>query len=84
MIGRLPLLRELLRDGRLVAPFGEGAASRRGYFIETSRRAAEQSPMRRISCAGCAPKPRRRSAVLTARAVQSGQFAAPDGGARFR
>ena len=36
----MPLLRELVRDGRLVAPFGEGAASRRGYFIETSRRAA--------------------------------------------
>ncbi len=40
VIGRLPLLRELVRNGRLVAPFGEGAASRRGYFIDTSRRAA--------------------------------------------
>jgi DNA-binding transcriptional LysR family regulator len=40
VIGRLPLLRELVRSGQLVAPFGEGAASRRGYFIETSRRAA--------------------------------------------
>ncbi|RQO50444.1 LysR family transcriptional regulator [Variovorax sp. KBW07] len=40
VIGRLPLLRELLRDGRLVAPLGEGAASHRGYFIEMSRRAA--------------------------------------------
>jgi len=40
VIGRLPLLRELVRTGQLVAPFGEGAASRRGYFIETSRRAA--------------------------------------------
>ena len=39
VIGRLPLLRELVRTGQLVAPFGEGAASRRGYFIETSRRA---------------------------------------------
>ncbi|ADU34687.1 LysR substrate-binding domain-containing protein [Variovorax boronicumulans] len=40
VIGRLPLLRELVRDGRLVAPLGEGAASHRGYFIEMSRRAA--------------------------------------------
>ncbi|WP_218509457.1 LysR substrate-binding domain-containing protein [Variovorax sp. dw_308] len=40
VIGRMPLLRELLQDGRLVAPFGEGAASRRGYFIDTSVRAA--------------------------------------------
>lgn len=40
VIGRLPLLRELVQTGQLVAPFGEGAASRRGYFIETSRRAA--------------------------------------------
>ena len=36
VIGRLPLLDDLLRDGRLVAPFGTGAASRRGYYIETS------------------------------------------------
>jgi len=40
VIGRLPLLRELVESGRLVAPFGEGVASRRGYFIESSRRAA--------------------------------------------
>lgn len=40
VIGRLPLLRELVQSGRLVAPFGAEAASRRGYFIETSRRAA--------------------------------------------
>ena len=40
VIGRLPLLRELVQNGQLVAPFSEGAASRRGYFIETSRRAA--------------------------------------------
>ena len=32
-IGRLPLLAELLRDGRLVAPFRGGAASQRGYFV---------------------------------------------------
>lgn len=40
VIGRLPLLRDLVQSGRLVAPLGEGAASRRAYFIETSRRAA--------------------------------------------
>lgn len=40
VIGRLPLLRELLRDGRLVAPLGEQVVSRRGYFVETSKRAA--------------------------------------------
>jgi LysR family glycine cleavage system transcriptional activator len=40
VIGRMPLLAELLRDGRLVAPFGEGASSQRGYFIEAARRAA--------------------------------------------
>jgi len=40
VIGRLPLLRELVRNGQLVGPFGEGAASRRGYYIESGRRAA--------------------------------------------
>ena len=40
VIGRMPLLRELLQDGRLVAPFGAGAASQRAYFVETARRAA--------------------------------------------
>ncbi|SDE36535.1 DNA-binding transcriptional regulator, LysR family [Variovorax sp. CF079] len=40
VIGRLPLLRELVQSGQLVAPFSEGAASRRAYFIESSRRAA--------------------------------------------
>ncbi|KQX37887.1 LysR substrate-binding domain-containing protein [Variovorax sp. Root434] len=39
VIGRLPLLQDLVRDGRLVAPLGEGAASRRGYFVEMSKRA---------------------------------------------
>ena len=40
VIGRMPLLRELVRDGRLVAPLGEGVVSRRAYFIEMSKRAA--------------------------------------------
>lgn len=32
-IGRLPLLAEMLRDKRLVAPFGRSAVSQRGYYI---------------------------------------------------
>ncbi len=40
VIGRLPLMRDLLRDGRLVAPFQGLAASQRGYFVATSLRAA--------------------------------------------
>ncbi|MES2948410.1 MAG: LysR substrate-binding domain-containing protein [Pseudomonadota bacterium] len=40
VIGRMPLLNELVRDGRLVAPFQGLAASQRGYFVATSTRAA--------------------------------------------
>ena len=36
VIGRLPLLAEMLRDKRLVAPFGGGAVSQRGYYIVMS------------------------------------------------
>jgi LysR family glycine cleavage system transcriptional activator len=36
VIGRLPILAELLQDKRLVAPFGGGAVSQRGYYIVTS------------------------------------------------
>jgi DNA-binding transcriptional LysR family regulator len=39
VIGRLPLVAELVRAGRLVAPFG-GAASQRGYFVVAAPRAA--------------------------------------------
>lgn len=39
VIGRLPLLRQLLEDGRLVAPFGGAAATQRGYYIDLSPRA---------------------------------------------
>jgi DNA-binding transcriptional LysR family regulator len=41
VIGRMPLLGEMLRDGRLVAPFQTPAASRRAYFIATSASAAD-------------------------------------------
>jgi DNA-binding transcriptional LysR family regulator len=40
VIGRLPLLNSLIREGRLVAPFRSAAASRRGYFIAMSARAS--------------------------------------------
>lgn len=39
VIGRLPLLQEQVTARRLVAPFGGGAASRRGYFVMLSPRA---------------------------------------------
>ncbi len=40
-IGRLPLLNELLRDRRLVAPFRAPAASQRGYFVGLNPHAAD-------------------------------------------
>ena len=43
-IGRFPLLAEMVRDKRLVTPFGGGAASQRGYYIvmaETGRENAD-------------------------------------------
>ena len=43
-IGRLPLLSKLLGDGRLVTPFSGRAASKRGYFVTTSQRAAGTAP----------------------------------------
>jgi LysR family glycine cleavage system transcriptional activator len=39
-IGRLPLLAELLRDRRLVAPFRGSAVSQRGYYVMMSQRGA--------------------------------------------
>jgi DNA-binding transcriptional LysR family regulator len=41
VIGRLPLMAELVHDKRLVLPFGGGAASQRGYYValgESGRR----------------------------------------------
>ena len=43
VIGRLPLLQEFLQQGRLVAPFGQSASTRRGYYIETARRATQNA-----------------------------------------
>jgi DNA-binding transcriptional LysR family regulator len=39
-IGRLPLLAELFRDKRLVAPFRGGVASQRGYYVVMGARGA--------------------------------------------
>lgn len=38
-LGRLPLLRDAIRDGRLVTPFRRAAVSPRGYYLAESRRA---------------------------------------------
>jgi LysR family glycine cleavage system transcriptional activator len=46
VIGRLPLLAPKIAAGELVAPFRAGARSRRGYFVETSRHAAEVPEVR--------------------------------------
>lgn len=40
VIGRLPLLAELVASGRLVTPFGSCAASQRGYYVVPSLRGA--------------------------------------------
>jgi len=39
-IGRLPLIDDMLRDGRLVAPFKSRNTSRRAYFVQASAHAA--------------------------------------------
>ena len=39
-LGRLPLLAELLRDGRLVAPFTKRFESTRGYYVLVAPHAA--------------------------------------------
>jgi DNA-binding transcriptional LysR family regulator len=40
VIGRLPLLNQLLQDRKLVAPFGSSVASQRGYYAVMSGRGA--------------------------------------------
>ena len=42
-LGRLPMLAEHLRDGRLVAPFAKRYDSARGYFALVAPRAAERA-----------------------------------------
>jgi LysR family glycine cleavage system transcriptional activator len=43
VIGRLPLLADLARQKKLVAPFRSPAASRRGYFVTLSNHAAQHA-----------------------------------------
>ncbi len=40
VIGRLPLLAQLVREGKLVAPLRGRAASRRGYYVDVAPHAA--------------------------------------------
>lgn len=42
-LGRLPLLRRMLRDKQLVAPFRKSVVSSRGYYLLRSSRAARNS-----------------------------------------
>lgn len=46
VIGRLPLLQDLLHDGRLVAPFKGQAATQRGYYIEIAAHAVDNADVR--------------------------------------
>lgn len=39
VIGRLPLMADMVQDGRLVAPFRGKATSKRAYFVEMAERA---------------------------------------------
>jgi len=41
-LGRIPMIAEHLRDGRLVAPFARRYDSARGYYVITGSRAAER------------------------------------------
>ena len=43
VIGRLPLIADLMREGRLVAPFKGAGASRRAYFVIAAPRAANNA-----------------------------------------
>jgi DNA-binding transcriptional LysR family regulator len=41
-LGRIPLISELLRDGRLIAPFPKRYDSPRGYFVVRAPHAADR------------------------------------------
>lgn len=43
VIGRLPLLAQLVKEGKLVAPFRTPAASQRGYFVTLAPRGAHNA-----------------------------------------
>jgi LysR family glycine cleavage system transcriptional activator len=69
VIGRLPLLADLVRDRKLVAPFRSPAASRRGYFVTLAPHAAHNPAARACADwlvqeaeqAGASQPPKRRS-----------------------
>jgi DNA-binding transcriptional LysR family regulator len=45
-IGRMPLLAQLLKERRLVAPFGAAAVSQRGYYVVSSARGQRNADAR--------------------------------------
>jgi len=47
-LGRIPMLAEHLRDGRLVAPFAKRYDSARGYFALTAPRAGDRKDVQRF------------------------------------
>jgi DNA-binding transcriptional LysR family regulator len=67
-LGRMPLLRDLVRSGELVAPFQRTIASPRGYFVMRSRRTLDNADVdaferwvhAEAACTGAAPSPRAR------------------------
>jgi LysR family glycine cleavage system transcriptional activator len=69
VIGRLPLLADLVREKKLVAPFRTPAASRRGYFVTLAPHAAHNPAARACADwltaeaeqAGAAHPPKRRT-----------------------
>lgn len=65
VIGRLPLLADLVRQKKLVAPFRSPAASRRGYFVTLAPQAAHN------------PSARAFADWLVAEAEQAGATRAP-------
>lgn len=48
-LGRSPLVREALRAGKLVAPFGVAGESSRAYYLVMARNAAERPEVRRFA-----------------------------------
>jgi len=48
-LGRSPLVREALREKKLVAPFGVSGESSRAYYLIVARNAAERAEVRRFA-----------------------------------
>jgi DNA-binding transcriptional LysR family regulator len=48
-LGRSPLVREALRAGKLIAPFGMAGESSRAYYLVTARNAGERPEVRRFA-----------------------------------